>query len=117
MGYSQAVSEKALFMVQGKGVAGALDWIDQHCNDADFEEALMIVGQDSSAGPAKPMSNLTKEEKLLKVKELQESIRKKRAIEDEKNTRENEAARRIADQEMAKAKRINEEREYENQIA
>ena len=115
MGYSKNVSEKALFLVQGAGVEKAIDWINQHCEDADFEEPLMIVGQ--AEGSSKPKSNLTKEEKLAKAKELQEQIRKKRAEEDAKNARENEAARRLADQELAKAKKINEEREYENAIA
>ncbi len=63
MGYSKNVAEKALFMNQNKGgIDKALEWIDQHQNDPDFEEALMIVGQTEES--AKPKSNLTKEEKL-----------------------------------------------------
>ena len=38
MGFSKHVAEKALFMVQGAGISQAMDWIDQHRNDADFEE-------------------------------------------------------------------------------
>lgn len=45
MGFSKIVAEKALFMVQGGGVPKAMDWIDQHRADADFEEELFIVVQ------------------------------------------------------------------------
>ena len=69
MGFSKIVSEKALFMVQGKGVPAAMDWIDQHRGDADFEEELFIVTENPNAKPS-AMSNLTKEEKLAKAKEL-----------------------------------------------
>jgi uncharacterized UBP type Zn finger protein len=69
MGFSKIVCEKALFMTQDKGstVEAALDWIYSHNNDADFEEELVIVGQEENK---KPKSNLTKEEKLAKAKEL-----------------------------------------------
>ena len=45
MGFSKIVAEKALFMVQGGGVPKAMDWIDQHRSDPDFEEELFIVVQ------------------------------------------------------------------------
>lgn len=46
MGFSKAVAEKALFMVLEKGgtTEKALEWIDQHSDDADFNEELKIVG-------------------------------------------------------------------------
>lgn len=52
MGFSRNVAEKAVFMVQGAGVERAFEWIESNRNQPDFEEPLMIVGQDS--GPSKP---------------------------------------------------------------
>lgn len=82
MGFSKVVAEKSLFMVQGAGVEKACEWIDQHSNDADFEEELFIVGQEDGPkrDPNKP--KLSKEEAMAKAKALQEQIRKKRAEEE-----------------------------------
>lgn len=46
MGFSKIVAEKALFMTlaQGGTTEKALEWIDQHSEDADFNEELKIVG-------------------------------------------------------------------------
>lgn len=46
MGFSKNVSEKALFFTLSKGgtTEKALEWIDQHADDPDFEEELKIVG-------------------------------------------------------------------------
>lgn len=68
MGFSKIVCEKALFMTGGNQstVEKALDWISAHSDDPDFNEELRIVGQSDN----KPKSTLTKEEKLLKAKEL-----------------------------------------------
>ena len=70
MGFSRNVAEKAIFMVQGAGVERAMEWIDQNREQPDFEEALMIVGQDG--GPKKPsaFAGLSKEEKAAKIAEL-----------------------------------------------
>lgn len=45
MGFTKVVAEKALFLNQGGGVPKAMEWIESHCEDADFEEELIIVGQ------------------------------------------------------------------------
>jgi len=47
MGFSKVVAEKSLFLnlgKQGEPLANALEWIDQHIDDADFNEELKIVG-------------------------------------------------------------------------
>ena len=75
----------------------------------------MLVGQ--TAASAKPMSNLTKEEKMQKATELQARIRERNAVEGEKHSRENEANRRAMDKEIAAAKKIAAEREYDNGMA
>ena len=45
MGFSKHASEKALFMTQehGQSLEKALGWIEQHTDDADFNEQLFIV--------------------------------------------------------------------------
>jgi len=43
-GFTKIVSEKAIFMTGCKGVEPALDWINSHSEDADFNEELFIVG-------------------------------------------------------------------------
>ena len=69
----------------------------------------MIVAQDG--GPKKPsiFAGMTKEEKELKIREMQKAAREKRMAEDAKNARENEQARARMDKELAAAKRIAEE--------
>lgn len=47
MGFSKIVAEKALFFNLGKTgepLEMALAWIEQHSDDADFNEELTIVG-------------------------------------------------------------------------
>ena len=47
MGFSKIVAEKALFFnlgKQGEPLESALAWIEQHTDDADFNEELKIVG-------------------------------------------------------------------------
>jgi uncharacterized UBP type Zn finger protein len=47
MGFSKLVAEKALFMnlaKQGDALGNALEWIDAHTDDPDFNEELKIVG-------------------------------------------------------------------------
>lgn len=108
MGFSQAVAEKALFLVQGGGVPKAMEWIDAHQDDADFNEELVIVGQEES----KPKSTMTTEEKLAKAKELGERARAIRAAKDAEAALESEAMHKRYTKEMAAAKRLAEENEY-----
>ena len=61
---------------QGGTTEKALEWIDQHSEDPDFNEELRVVGQ--SEGDNKPKNTMTKEEKLAKAKMIQDQIRKKR---------------------------------------
>jgi len=65
MGFSKFVAEKALFFTLSSGgtTEKALEWIDQHSDDADFNEELKIVGKQEGGGESKS-SNLTKEEKI-----------------------------------------------------
>ncbi len=41
MGFPKAVAEKSLFFTQGAGtIEKALEWIDEHSADPDFNEEL-----------------------------------------------------------------------------
>jgi len=106
MGFSKTVAEKALFLTQGGGVPKAFEWIEKHCDDADFEEELQIVGQEAG----KPKSNLTKEEKIAKAAELQKQVRARMAAQEEAQSKESEATRIKMDKEMAALKRVDDER-------
>lgn len=43
MGFSKNVAEKSVFLTQNKGIEQALDYIDKHQEDKDFEEELKVV--------------------------------------------------------------------------
>lgn len=47
MGFGVHAAEKALFMTMSKGqsVENAMDWINEHMEDADFNEQLFMVGK------------------------------------------------------------------------
>ena len=92
MGFGQHAAEKALFMVMGKGqsVENAMDWINEHVEDADFNEQLFVVGKSEDAEIKKQyQGNLPKEERIAIA---QETIKRKRA--------EREAASKVNDHEM-----------------
>lgn len=112
MGFSQNVAEKALFLVQGGGVPKAMEWIEAHMDDPDFQEPLVIVGQQES----QPKSNLTAEEKLAKAKELQARARAIRAQKEAENAKESEEMRKRMDKELAAAKKKAEEQDWANAI-
>ncbi|CDW78340.1 pub domain-containing protein [Stylonychia lemnae] len=110
LGFTKDVAEKALFLnlsTPGEPIANALDWISAHSDDSDFHEALQVVGQ--SEATSGPKSTLTKEEKLKKAKELQESIRKKRAEEEKRLNEEREKQRVHGAKAMSEVKRKMEE--------
>mmetsp|Transcript_4189 Transcript_4189/g.5574 ORF Transcript_4189/g.5574 Transcript_4189/m.5574 type:complete len:130 (+) Transcript_4189:473-862(+) len=111
MGFSRNVAEKAVFMVQGAGVERAFEWIENNRSAPDFEEPLMIVGQDSGPKKESVFAGMTKEEKAAKIKEMQTMAREKRMKEEEANRIENERNRARMDKELAAAKRIADDQE------
>jgi len=48
MGFARVVSEKALILTKNASLEAAVNWIDAHQDDPDFNEPLQLVG----AGPA-----------------------------------------------------------------
>jgi uncharacterized UBP type Zn finger protein len=82
MGFGKDASEKALFMTQSKGqsVESALEWINQHSEDADFNEPLLIVGQDGEGDIKKEyQGNLSKEERIKIAEGKIKAARERRA--------------------------------------
>jgi uncharacterized UBP type Zn finger protein len=87
MGFSKNVAEKACFFTQSN-LENAINWIEEHQKDADFEEELRVVGQEENK------AQLTEEEIKQKAKELQELARK-RYVQKQKELEEEQERNRI----------------------
>lgn len=87
------------------GVEKAMEWIEKHMDDADFQEELVVVTEEG-----KPKSTMSLEERQAKALQLQKEIRAKHDKEEKFRGRQNEEQRKKQDKEMAAAKIINEER-------
>lgn len=61
-----------------------MEWVDGHCEDADFEEELFIQDE-------KPKMSM--EEAIRKAKELQQEVRKKKNEEEKKSNEQRERER------------------------
>ena len=105
MGFSKNVSEKACLFTQSN-VDQALEWIQAHQDDPDFEEPAQI---EVSAEPPKP--KMSKEEAAIKAKELQEKMRKIHEEKQKELDREHERLRIQNAKEMAKAREAEKERQ------
>lgn len=116
MGFSQHASEKALFMTMSKGqsVETALEWIGEHCEDADFNEQLFIMGQEGEGSLKKEyQGGLSKEERIRIAEEKIKAARAKREEEKKVNDFEMEKNRILQQKMMNQARRLNEEKEAE----
>jgi uncharacterized UBP type Zn finger protein len=100
-GYSLLISEKAVLLSGNKTLEDALEWIQQHKDDPDFEEPVEVE--------QKPQ--LSKEEARLKALELSKEIREKQKEIDEKNKMESEKLRLKMAKEMAETRRLVKEQE------
>ena len=90
MGFSKEASEKALFMNQkNQTVEIAMDWLNEHADDADLNEALLIVGQTGEGEMKKEyQGGLSKEERIKIAEEKIKAARIKRAADEKKNRHE-----------------------------
>jgi len=104
MGFSKNVSEKAC-LFSGSVIEGAIEWINQHQNDPDFEEEAQISVSEE------PKPKLSQEEALIKAKELQEKMRKIHEEKQKEIDREHERIRIQNAKEMAKAREAEKERQ------
>jgi len=109
MGYSKNVREKALLMTGNTSVEAALNWIEEHRNDPDFEEEMRIVAQ-------KEEKKLTPEEAMAKAMELQKMLREKRKKREEEEALERERNRIQSGKALSEAKRALQEAEKQREI-
>jgi hypothetical protein len=107
MGYSKNVREKALLMTSNGGVEQALEWIEQHREDPDFEEEMKVVGEKKKLSP---------EEAAQKARELQERIRENRRKKEEEDAFEREKNRVASGKALTEAKRLLAETEKKRDI-
>lgn len=106
MGFTKAVAEKSLLYTNNTSVEGAMEWITNHQEDADFLDEEFIA-EESTRDPNKPQ--MTKEEKIQAAKDLQERLRKKRAAEEKLLEEQREKDRIRVTKELQIAKRKMEE--------
>jgi len=106
MGFSKNVSEKACLFTQSN-IEQAVEWINQHQDDPDFEEPAQIeVSTDQQ-----PKVQMSKEEAAIKAKELQQKMRKMHEEKQKEIDREHERMRIQNAKEMAKAREAEKERQ------
>ena len=86
MGFSKNVSEKACFFNQSN-LENAINWIQEHQEDADLEEELRIVGEGET-------KKLSPEEIKEKAKQLQDFARK-RFLQKQKELEEEQERNRV----------------------
>ena len=99
-------------MSKGQSIENAMEWITEHQEDTDFNEPLLIVGQEGEGEIKKQyQGNLSKEERIRLAEEKIKAARQKRAEEEKVNQQEMEANRMRMGKEMAAAARIQKEQE------
>lgn len=109
MGFTKAVSEKALFLTQNTSVEAAMEWIQQNQEQPDFlEELRMVVSQ--------PSSKLSKEEAAQRAKELQARLREQRIQKEKELEQQQEKDRLRVAKELSIAKAQFEEAERKRAI-
>lgn len=105
-GFSQLIAEKAVLMSGNESVEKALQWVEAHKADKDFEEPVVIE--------EKPQ--MSAEEAALKAKELQDRIRAKMKAEEEKNALEAEKQRVRMGKELTEQRRVMEEQQKKRDL-
>jgi hypothetical protein len=83
-----------MVMSKGQSVENAMDWINEHMEDADFNEQLFMVGK-SGEGEIKKeyQGNMSKEERIALAEAKIKANREKREKETKVNTHEMELQR------------------------
>lgn len=91
MGFSELVSEKALYQTDNVSIEHAVNWASDHADDADIDLPLLKPRPPAPAAPEKP--KMSKEEAEAKALELQRKLRQKRAEEEKLSEKEKERMR------------------------
>ena len=80
-----------MVMSKGQSVENAMDWINEHMEDADFNEQLFMVGKSEEGEIKKPyQGNLSKEERIALAEAKIKANREKREKETKVNHHEME---------------------------
>lgn len=112
MGFEKHIAEKALLLSGMKGVEAALEWINNHMDDEDYNEELFLDPDASAnAGPA-----MTPEEAKIKALELQRQLRERHAAKQAAHEREKEANRIINERKAIAAKKEYEEAQHKRDV-
>lgn len=106
-GYVEFIAEKAVLLSGNKDKETALQWIEEHKNDTDFNEPVEVEA---------PKSNLTPEEAKIKAKELQAMLRQKAKEREEKDKFEQEKLRLKMGKELGEARRIMDEQQKQRDL-
>ena len=101
-------------MSKGQSVENAMDWINEHVEDADFNEQLFVVGKSEDAEIKKQyQGNLTKEERIALAEKKIKEKRAQREAESKVNAHEMEINRIKNTKMMQAAAREHKEKEAE----
>ncbi|RQM18837.1 hypothetical protein DD237_002604 [Peronospora effusa] len=103
MGFNELRCRKALLATDSEGLEVAINWLDDHQDDADIDEPIKFVDLSKTASK----QELTPEEKAAKVEELKLLLEKKRLEREEQekvNQRLNELKRRTEGQGLLEAR-------------
>lgn len=100
------MAEKSLMLTNSKSVESAINWIEEHQDDADFEEELIITDVNDKTKPKR-----TKEEIEALAKELSKVQHEKFKQKEKLQEIENEKFRVQQTKEMMKAKQLADEAE------
>jgi hypothetical protein len=106
-------------MVMGKGqsVEKAMDWINEHVEDADFNEQLFVVGKSADAELKKEyQGKLSKEERIALAEATIKRKREERAKESKISAHEMELSRIANTKMMQAAKKEHDEKEKERNM-
>lgn len=109
MGFSQITREKALFLTNNASVEAALEWIQEHQDDADFEEELKIVGTEEKL-------TISQEEANQRALELQRRLKLEREKRDKELAQQQERDRVRSTKELNQVKVLQEEQEYKRGV-
>lgn len=107
LGYVEFIAEKAVLLSGNKDLETALRWIEEHKNDADFNEPVEVEA---------PKSTLTPEEARAKAKELQAMLRQKAKEREEQDKLDQEKLRMRMGKELAETRRIQEEQQKKRDL-
>eukprot|EP01025_Chloroclados_australasicus_P033538 TRINITY_DN34241_c2_g1_i1.p1 TRINITY_DN34241_c2_g1~~TRINITY_DN34241_c2_g1_i1.p1 ORF type:complete len:342 (-),score=69.32 TRINITY_DN34241_c2_g1_i1:32-982(-) len=108
MGFGRERSVRALHFSGNNSLEGALNWLEEHGEDAGIDEILLVKKEH-----AVPKKQLTPEEAKAKAAELQAKAKAKREAAERANEKESEKLRIQMGRELSAAQRAEEDQKLE----